>query len=128
MQKKSVANILMASAIFGCSVLPCFAGVEADDVTTFPIKVVGSGVSTVLGVPLGATKGGVQGSIKTTKYVAKAIGNEDGTAHLIVGSVVGGPFGAVGGAAYGCVTGLVHGAKTGYAHPFSKESFTFKGD
>ncbi len=66
--------------------------------------------------------------LKTTKYVAKATGNEDGTSHLIVGSVVGGPFGAVGGAAYGCVTGVIHGAKTGYNHPFSKESFTFKED
>ena len=47
-------------------------------------------------------------------------------AHLVVGSVVGGPFGAVGGAAYGCVFGVIHGAKTGYNHPFSKESFRLR--
>jgi hypothetical protein len=128
MQKKLVANILMASAIIGGSALPCFAGMETDDIATFPIKLVGSGISTVLGAPLGATKGSVEGSIKTTKYAAKTMGNEDGTVHLIVGSVVAGPFGAVGGAAYGCVTGLIHGAKTGYNHPFSKESFTFKDE
>jgi len=70
----------------------------------------------------------VQGGIKTTKYVARAIGHEDGEVALIIGSVVGGPFGAVGGAAYGSVVGVVHGAKTGYNHPFSKESFTLKED
>ena len=69
MLKKS---IFLASAIVTSSVLPCFAGVEADDFCTFPFKVVGSSIGTTLGAPLGATKGGVQGSIKTTKICCQS--------------------------------------------------------
>lgn len=129
MLKKFVPNMLVASAIIGSSVLPSFAAsVGAGDVCAFPFKVVGCGLGTVAGVPLGVTKGGVQGSIKTTKYVAKTMGNEDSMLRLAAGAVVGGPFGAAGGASYGCVKGVIHGAKSGYNKPFSKESFTFKGD
>jgi len=55
MRKQFGSSILVASAIVFSSVLPCLAKVEADDVTTFPFKVVGMGLGTVLGVPLGAT-------------------------------------------------------------------------
>ncbi len=107
MVKKIVSYIAVAATVVGSSVLPSIADDStAYKVKCFPYKVVGSSLSTVAGVPLGLTKGGVEGGMKTTKLVAGKLGDEDGGWQLVAGSVVGGPFGVVGGAAYGCVTGV----------------------
>jgi hypothetical protein len=129
MVKKFVSYVAVAAAIIGGSVLPSIADDSVvENVCAFPFKVTGAALSTVWGVPLGMTKGGVEGSIKTTKYVAGKMGNEESPIRLAASSVIAGPFGVVGGAAYGTVTGVIHGAKTGYNHPFSMESFRFKED
>jgi len=95
-------------------------------VCLFPVRVLGSGVGTVVGVPLGAVKDGTKGAIMSTKWVAGKLGNEDGMYQQWTGALVGGPFGVVGGAAYGCFDGGWHGMKTGFEKPFSKEAFTFQ--
>jgi hypothetical protein len=127
--KKIVSYVAVAATIIGSSVLPSMAGDDkVANVVGFPFKVTGSALSTVWGVPLGMTKGGVEGSMKTTKYVAGKLGDEECPCKLVAGSILGGPFGVVGGAAYGSVAGAIHGAKTGYEKPFSMESFRFKED
>ncbi len=128
--KKLVSYFAVAAAIIGSSVLPSLAEDDSmvENVCAFPFKVTGAALGTVWGVPLGMTKGGVEGGMKTTKYVAGKLGNEDSTLRLAASSVIAGPFGVVGGAAYGSVTGVIHGAKAGYNHPFSMEAFRFKED
>ncbi len=129
MVKKFASYIAVVATVIGSSVLPSLADDStAYKIKCFPYKVVGSSLSTVAGLPLGFTKGAVEGSMKTTKIVANKLGDEDGGWQLLAGSVVGGPFGVVGGAAYGSVAGVIHGAKTGYEKPFSMDSFRFKED
>jgi hypothetical protein len=129
MVKKLVSYVAVAATVIGSAVLPSMADDStAGKVLGFPFKATGSALSTVWGVPLGMTKGGVEGGMKTTKYVAGKLGNEECPVRLAAASVIGGPFGVVGGAAYGSVVGAIHGAKTGYEHPFSMESFRFKED
>ncbi len=129
MLRKIASSFLIASALVGSMVAPS----QADDSTFqnivyFPVRVVGSGVGMVVGVPLGFTKDGTKGYIKATQWVAGKTGNEDEKYHQIFGGIVGGPFGLIGGGAYGMFDGMVHGAKAGYDQPFSKEAFTFKDE
>ena len=129
MRKKIASTFLIATALIGTMAAPS----HADDSTFqticfFPVRVLGSSVGTIVGVPLGAVKDGTQGAIKATKWVAEKLGDEDGKYHQIVGGIVGGPFGLLGGGAYGCFDGGWHGMKTGFEQPFSKEAFTFKED
>jgi hypothetical protein len=130
MLKKIASSFILASALVGTLVAPSLAGDEStfESIVNIPVRVVGAGVGITVGVPLGALKDGVKGYIKSSKYVAGAMGNEDGTFQTITGLVFGGPVGAVGGSAYGCFDGAVHGAKTGYGKPFTKEAFTFKDE
>lgn len=130
MVKKFVSYVAVATAIIGSAVLPSLA--EDDSKVScacaFPFKVTGAALGTAWGVPLGLTKGGVEGGMKTTKYVAGKLGNEECPLRLAASSVIAGPFGVVGGAAYGSVFGVIHGAKTGYSKPFSADSFRLKED
>lgn len=130
MVKKFVSYVAVAAAIIGSSVLPSLAEDDSmvENVCAFPFKVTGAALGTVWGVPLGLMKGGVQGGMKTTKYMAGKLGDEECPCRLAASSVIAGPFGVVGGAAYGSVFGVIHGAKTGYNHPFSMEAFRFKED
>lgn len=127
MVKKFASYVAVAATVIGSSA-PCFADDMAGKALAFPFKVTGSAISTVWGVPLGLTKGGVEGSMKTTKMVADKMGDKECPVKTAVAAVVGGPFGAVGGGAVGSVKGAIHGAKTGYEKPFSMESFRFKED
>src|SRR5262245_39343145 len=122
MRKSLATSLLLASALVG-TMAPSFAGDDTfENICQFPWRVAGSGVGTVVGVPLGAVKDGVRGSEKATKWVAEKLGNADGTGQLWVGAIVGGPVGFVGGGAYGRFDGGVHGARTGYEKPFSKDA------
>ena len=127
MVKKFASYVAVAATIIGSSVLPTLA-LDAGEVMAIPFKVVGSSLSTVAGAPLGMTKGGVEGGMKTTKYVADKMGDKECPVKTTIAAVVGGPFGVVGGAAVGGVKGVIHGAKTGYDKPFSMESFQWKDD
>lgn len=129
MLKKLASSFILASALVGTMVAPSYADDDTfKTVCLFPVRVLGSGVGTVVGVPLGAVKDGTKGAIMSTKWVAGKLGNEDGMYQQWTGALVGGPFGVVGGAAYGCFDGGWHGMKTGFEKPFSKEAFTFKED
>ena len=129
MLKKLASSFILASALVGAMVAPSYADDDTfKTVCLFPVKVLGSGVGTVVGVPLGAVKDGTKGAMMSTKWVAGKLGNEDGQYQQWTGALVGGPFGVVGGAAYGCFDGAWHGMKTGFEKPFSKEAFTFKED
>jgi membrane protein YqaA with SNARE-associated domain len=133
--KKLATSFMLASALVGALVLPTFAAstaTSASDESTFqsivffPVRVVGSGVGAVVGVPLGAVKDGVKGAQMGTQWVADKLGKEDGTYETWAGAVLGGPVGLLGGAAYGTFDGGWHGVVTGYEKPFSKDAFTFK--
>jgi hypothetical protein len=130
MIKKLASSLMLASVLVGSLVAPSYA----DDETTFqkivflPVRLVGSGTGTVLGVPLGVAKDGIKGYRKSSKWVANKLGNEDGDGQNIVGMIVGGPFGALGGSIYGVPDGAWHGMKSGFDKPFSKDSFTFKDE
>lgn len=129
MRNKLAYSFVLASAVVGTMSAPSYADDDTfKTIVELPLKVAGSGVSTVLGVPLGAVKDGVKGSMKSTKWVAGKLGNEDGNVQVFFGSILGGPVGAVGGGAYGVFDGGWHGMKTGFEKPFSKESFTFKDE
>lgn len=128
MLKRISSSFILASALVGTMVAPSLSAEEGtfQSIVTFPVRVVGSAFGGTLGVPLGAFKDSVVGWQKSTKYVAGAMGKEDGDFQTIVGGSVGGPVGFTGGAAYGTVDGFLHGVKAGYKNPFGKDSFTFK--
>jgi hypothetical protein len=127
MHKKLASSLVLAVAMLGTLVAPSYADDDTfKKVAQFPVKLLGSGVATAVGMPEGAVKDGVKGSKMSTKWVAKKLGDEDGTFQTWTGAVLGGPVGIAGGAAYGIFDGAVHGAKTGWEKPFSKDSFTFK--
>lgn len=129
MLNKLASSFILASALVGTLVAPSFAdGDTFKNIVTFPVKVVGTGAGVVVGVPLGAFKDSVKGSIKASRAVAGKLGNEDNSGCMLFGSILGGPVGFVGGGAYGCFDGAVHGAKEGYSKPFSKDTFTFKDE
>jgi hypothetical protein len=129
MLKKFASSFILASALVGSMVAPSFADDDTfKNIVQFPVKVVGSSVAMVVGVPMGAIKDGVKGSIKSTKWASGKLGSEDSGISCFFGSVLGGPVGFVGGGAYGCFDGAVHGAKTGYSKPFSHDAFTFKDE
>lgn len=129
MQKKLASSFILAAALVGTIVAPSYADDDTfKNICQFPVKMLGSSVSTVIGVPLGAVKDGTKGARMSTKWVAGKLGNEDGQYQQWFGAVLGGPFGVAGGAAYGCFDGGWHGMKTGYEKPFTKDSFTFKED
>jgi hypothetical protein len=98
MVKKFASYVAVAATVIGNSA-PCFADDMAGKALAFPFKVTGSAISTAWGVPLGLTKGGVEGSMKTTKMVADKMGDKECPVKTAVAAVVGGPFGAVGGGA-----------------------------
>jgi hypothetical protein len=127
MVRKLATSFILASTLVGAVVAPSFA---ADDtfqsICFFPVRVIGSGVGSVIGVPEGMVKDGVRGAMMSTKWMANKLGDEDGTYQTIAGAVLAAPFGIVGGSAYGSFDGVWHGCKTGYEKPFSKDSFTFK--
>lgn len=129
MVRKLATSFVLASTLVGAMVAPSFA---ADDtfqsVCFFPVRVLGAATGTVIGMPEGAVKDGVKGAMKSTKWVAGKLGDDDGTYQTWAGAIFGAPFGIVGGAAYGTFDGAVHGVKTGYSKPFSKDSFTFKDE
>jgi hypothetical protein len=128
MFRKIATSFMLASALVGAMVSPSFAA--NDDtfqaIVYFPVRLVGSAVSTLIGIPEGAVKDGVKGAQMSTKWVAGKLGDEDGTYQTWTGAIFGAPFGILGGAAYGTFDGGWHGMKTGYKEPFSKDSFTFK--
>jgi len=129
MRKKLASSLVLATAIAGALVAPS----RADDdmfksVMSFPFKLAGSAVGTVVGVPEGIVKDGVKGAIKTTRWTAGKLGDENGAYQQSFGGVVAGPFGFVGGGTYGIFDGALHGLKVGYDKPFSKEAFTFKDE
>jgi hypothetical protein len=136
MLKKLATSFMLASALIGATVSPSFAAnaktsaTSSDDtfqnIVFFPVRVVGSAVSFLVGIPEGAVKDGVKGAQLSTKWVAGKLGNEDGLYQQWAGAIVGAPFGIVGGASYGTFDGGWHGALTGYEKPFSKDAFTFK--
>ncbi len=129
MRKKIASSLMIAMAIAGTCVAPSYADDDTfKSIVLIPWKVAGSMVSTVIGVPEGATKDGTRGAIMATKWVAGKLGDEDGMYQQWAGGIVAGPFGALGGATYGCFDGAWHGCKTGYEKPFSKDSFTFKDE
>lgn len=129
MLKKIASSFLVATALVGSMAAPSFADDDTfRNIVFFPVRVVGMGVGTVAGVPLGMVKDGTKGSIMATKWVADKLGDENGMYHQMVGGVLGGPFGLVGGGAYGAFDGGWHGMKTGYEQPFSKDAFTFKDE
>jgi len=133
MFKQLATSLVLASALIG-AVSPAFAAntnANASDdmfqsVCFFPVRVVGSTVGFLVGMPEGAVKDGVKGAMLSTKWVAGKLGNENGTYQNWAGALVGAPFGIIGGACYGTFDGGWHGVKTGYEKPFSKEAFTFK--
>lgn len=129
MVRKLATSFVLASTLVGALVAPSFA---ADDtfqsIVFFPVRLLGSATGTVIGVPEGAVKDGVKGSMMATKWVAEKLGDEDGTYQTWAGAMLGGPFGLAGGMAYGTFDGGWHGMKTGYEKPFSKDSFTFKDE
>lgn len=127
MRKNLASSFILASALVSTMVVPAFAdGDTFKSICQFPVRVVGSGVGSVVGVPLGATKDGAKGFKQGQEWVTGKVGNSDNTCCKVVGAVFGGPVGFAGGAAYGCFDGSVHGAKAGYKKPFSKDAFTFK--
>ena len=135
MFKKLATSFLLASALIGAMVTPSFADAKtsatsSDDtfqnIVFFPVRVVGSTVGLLVGIPEGAVKDGTKGAIMSTKWVAGKLGNEDGVYQQWAGAILGGPFGVLGGSAYGTFDGGWHGIVTGYEKPFSKEAFTFK--
>ncbi len=129
MLKKIAFPLLVAATLVGTMATPSHA--EDSTFATicfFPVRVLGCGVGTVVGVPLGMVKDGNRGAIKATKWVAEKLGDENGFYHQVAGGILGGPFGLVGGAAYGSFDGGWHGMKTGFEQPFSKEAFTFKDE
>ena len=129
MLKKLASSFLIAASMVGTMAAPSLADEDTfRQIVFLPVRLVGSSVGTVVGVPLGMVKDGTRGSIMATKWVADKLGDEDGTAHQVVGGVVGGPFGLVGGGAYGVFDGGWHGMKTGFEQPFSKDAFTFKDE
>lgn len=129
MLKKLASSFLAASVLVGATALPSFAAEDTfASICYFPLRVLGMGVGTVVGVPLGMVRDGNRGAIQATQWVAGKLGDEDGTPHQVVGAIVGGPFGLVGGSAYGVFDGGWHGMSTGYKEPFSKEAFTFKDE
>lgn len=129
MLKKLASSFLIAASMVGTMAAPSLADEDTfRQIVFLPVRLVGSSVGTVVGVPLGMVKDGTRGSIMATKWVADKLGDEDGTAHQVVGGVVGGPFGLVGGSAYGVFDGGWHGMKTGFEQPFSKDAFTFKDE
>lgn len=129
MVKKVASSLVLAVALAGSIVAPSYADDSTfQQIVQFPVKVLGSAVSTVIGVPEGAVKDGVKGAQMSTKWVAGKLGDEDGKGQTFFGAVLGGPVGLVGGAAYGCFDGGWHGMKTGFEKPFTKESFTFKDE
>jgi hypothetical protein len=130
MFKKLATSFMLASALVGAIVSPCFAADETtfQSIAFFPVRVVGAGVGTAVGVPLGMLKDGVKGGQMATKWVATKLGDEDGQFQTAMGLLVGAPFGIAGGAAYGTFDGGWHGLKTGYEKPFSKDAFTFKDE
>jgi hypothetical protein len=136
MFKKLATSFLLASALIGAIVSPSFAAnaktsaTSGDDtfqnIVFFPVRVVGSTVGFLVGIPEGAVKDGTKGARLSTKWVAGKLGNEDGVYQQWAGAIVGAPFGIVGGATYGTFDGGWHGVQTGYEKPFSKDAFTFK--
>jgi len=131
--KKLATSFMLASALVGAMVLPTFAAdttTASDDtfqnIVFFPVRVVGSSVGFLVGMPLGAVKDDVKGAQMGTKWVAGKLGNEDGVPQTWAGAILGAPFGIAGGAAYGTFDGGWHGIVTGYEKPFSKDAFTFK--
>jgi len=138
MFKKLATSFTLASALIGAMVSPTFAAASSGPATStndtfqsicfFPVRVVGSTVGLLVGMPEGFVKDGVKGAQLSTKWVAEKLGNESGTYQLWAGALLGGPFGVVGGATYGTFDGGWHGVSTGYQKPFSKDAFTFKDE
>ncbi|MGH9548948.1 MAG: hypothetical protein ACRD3W_06215 [Terriglobales bacterium] len=129
MLKKLASSFVAASALVGTMMVPALADDDTfKTICQFPVRVVGSGVGTVLGVPLGAVKDGVKGWNKGMGYTAGKLGNEDSSGPRFFGAVFGGPIGFLGGATYGTFDGSWHGMRTGYSKPFSKDAFMFKDE
>lgn len=129
MHKKIASSFVLAMALMGTVVAPSYADDDTfQQIVQFPVKVLGSAASTVVGMPEGAVKDGVKGWQMATKWVAGKLGDEDGKGQTFFGWILGGPVGLVGGGAYGVFDGGWHGMKTGFEKPFTKESFTFKDE
>ena len=80
MLKKIASSFILASALVGTMVAPSYADDDTfKNICLFPVKVVGSGVGAVVGVPLGAVKDGTKGAIKSTTWVAGKLGNYRGS-------------------------------------------------
>jgi hypothetical protein len=130
MLNKLAPSFILASALVGTMMAPSFAGDDKfESICQFPLRVVGAGVGTIVGVPMGAFKDSVKGFLSGESFVAGKLGNEDGNANKVIGCLIGGPVGFVGGAGFGAgFDGPVHGLKSGYSKPFSKDAFTFKDE
>lgn len=129
MVRKLATSFILASTLVGTMVAPALADEDTfQSIVFFPVRLVGAGVGTAIGIPEGAVKDGVKGAMMSTKWLAEKLGDEDGTYQTWAGAILAGPFGAAGGAVYGTFDGGWHGMKTGYEKPFSKDSFTFKDE
>ncbi|MFN8658067.1 MAG: hypothetical protein U0105_17150 [Candidatus Obscuribacterales bacterium] len=130
MFKKLATSFLLASALVGGIVSPTFAADETtfQSVVMFPVRLLGSGVGAVIGVPLGIFKDSVKGFGMAADWTADAVGDKDNKVSQTVGWIVGGPIGAAGGGVYGAFDGMWHGMSTGYEKPFSSDSFTYKDE
>jgi len=112
MYKKLATSLVLASSLFG-AVSPAFAASPSSNASDdtfqsicfFPVRVVGSTVGFLVGIPEGAVKDGVKGARMSTSWVAGKLGNEHGTYQQWAGAIFGAPFGIIGGAAYGSFDG-----------------------
>lgn len=129
MRIKLASSFMLAMALMATVVVPSLAeGSTLSSIVSFPLKVTGSAVSTVVGVPEGMYKDSVVGAVKATEWTSGKLGSDKNTYHTIAGALVGGPFGIVGGGAFGAFDGAFHGMKAGYEKPFSHDAFTYKDE
>ncbi len=129
MLNKLASSFILASALVGTMMAPSYADGTFQSICLFPVKVVGAGVGTVLGVPLGAYKDCAKGFGKAEGSVAGICGNQDGQAQKVIGCVVGGPVGFIGGAAYGALLRWTDARfEEGFLGAVLKDSMTFKDE
>ncbi len=136
--RKAVLSMLVLAGLMMGAATPSFAYPERPESARviyemwyFPCRVVSMVVTTAWDVPTGSFQDAVKGAIGGTKMVARNLGNEDGTVHLVAGAVTGGPVGMVAGGVYGLGHGAIYGMHhgfVGYPSPHSgSHSMIFQG-
>ncbi len=114
---KNKLLISLAAVAIACGgTLP----VMANDAASF----VGSTTALVIDVPEGAVLGSLYRSPKrATHALAEAFGDEKGFEQVVVGALIGIPFGMVWGIPTGAIQGGRHAYSVGWDKPFSTESY-----